>query len=41
MAHVAAQWDRRLAAIKTLAESAHAQARKKRSVDAQTEEETS
>jgi DNA-binding transcriptional ArsR family regulator len=41
MAHVAAQWDRRLAAIKTLAESAHAQARKKRSVDAQTQEETS
>jgi DNA-binding transcriptional ArsR family regulator len=41
MAEQAAQWDRRLATIKTLAEAAHVQARKKRSLDAQREEETS
>jgi DNA-binding transcriptional ArsR family regulator len=40
MAEVAAQWDQRLATIKRLAEAAHAQARKKRSLDAQREEET-
>jgi len=33
MADLAAQWDRRLGAIKRLAEAAHAEARKKRSLE--------
>jgi DNA-binding transcriptional ArsR family regulator len=40
MTEVAAQWDRRLAKIKRLAEAAHVQARK-RSLDGQGEQETS